>query len=420
MTNRVHLDVRWRLQTTGFGTDRITPVAVPLYHRLGLWAGALLAGLFLLAYAALIPFAVWILYWLTFRSGSVFSPYLIAVVVLLGGLLILSLVKPLVVSSGRVAQPHFLNPEQQPLLFSFVEEVAAIGGLPMPSSIAVDCSVNSCHVRAGGVGGLFRSEFTLVVGLPLVASLRVDQLAGIFAHELGHATQTAAMWPTRFLSSVNAWFSRVACEPDELDQKIASRCEMVCPAARSGLRFAEAIFLPGRVILRLMMWVESAAGSVFLRQMEMEADGYEIRIAGTDAFVATVRELNLLALASQRAVVELSHMWRKGQLVDDYPGFIAALQAGYSESFVRTVLTSMEEGRTGVISAHPCDRQRLALARKKRAEGVLATRLPASALFADYEELCRAVTLEFYDHELHLARQGCELVPVSRAVNDRN
>jgi len=32
--------------------------------------------------------------------------------------LILSLVKPLVARPGRVAEPHRLDPEQQPLLFS--------------------------------------------------------------------------------------------------------------------------------------------------------------------------------------------------------------------------------------------------------------------------------------------------------------
>jgi Zn-dependent protease with chaperone function len=423
MMDRLHHDVRWRLQAMGLGTERIMPVAVPLYYRLELSLGALLASIFVLVYLALIPSIVWGLYRLTSTTGFMLGigprPYSLAVVLLLGCLLIISLVRPLIARPGRVDQPHFLKPEQQPLLFSFVEELAVAGGMPMPSDIAVDCSVNSCHVRAGGVAGLFRSEFTLVVGLPLVASLRLDQLAGVLAHELGHAAQAAAMWPSRFITSMNAWFSRVACEPDELDERIRTRCETAHPAVRLALRFAEVLFRPARVVLRLLMWAESAATSVFLRRMELEADGYQIHIAGTDAFVSTVRELNLLAIAAQRAVVELSHMWRKGQLVDDYPRLIAALRGGYSKGFVRTLLAGLEEGRTGIFSGHPCDRDRVALARKKQAEGILATRLPASALFVDYEELCREVTFEFYDQELHLQRQGCELLPVPRVLNDR-
>jgi Zn-dependent protease with chaperone function len=426
MMTHLRPEIRARLQAMGLATERTSPVLVPAGYRLELTLGALLASLFPLVYLALIPFGVWALYRLIFTSCFVvsvipptYSILSIAVVLLLGGLLILSLLKPLVAGLGRTPQPHFLNPEQEPLLFAFVEELAAIGGMPKPSNVAVDCSVNSCNVRAGGVAGFSRSEFVLVVGLPLVAGLRLDQLAGVLAHELGHAAQTTATWSSRFICTVNAWFSRVACERDELDEEILRRFETARPAARLALRFAQLLFLPGRAVLQLLMCAESAATSLFLRRMELEADGYQIRIAGTDAFVTTVRELNLLELAAQRAVVELSHMWRKGQLVANYPGFIAALRAGYSNGFVRRLVASLEKSRTAIFSAHPCDRYRLALARSKGTQGVLTTSLPASALFVDYEALCREVTLEFYNQELHLGRHGCELVPLPPVFEGR-
>ena len=93
------------------------------------------------------------------------------------------------------------------------------------------------------------------------------------------------------------------------------------------------------------MWAESAATSVFLRRMELEADCYQVRVAGTEAFVSTVLELNLLALAAQRAVIELSRMWRDGELVDNYPGLIAGLRGGYSNGFIQRILAGLERGR---------------------------------------------------------------------------
>ena len=82
---------------------------------------------------------------------------------------------------------HFLTAEKQRLLYAFVTELASGMGVPRPSRIAVDCSVNSYCIFPGGITGLFRSGFDMVVGLPLVAD--VVQLAGVLAHELGHAAR---------------------------------------------------------------------------------------------------------------------------------------------------------------------------------------------------------------------------------------
>jgi hypothetical protein len=56
-----------------------------------------------------------------------------------------------------------------------------------------------CWRKSCGVGGLFRSELMLHVGLPLVAGLHLDQFAGVLAHELAHAAQTEAPRSSRQL-----------------------------------------------------------------------------------------------------------------------------------------------------------------------------------------------------------------------------
>jgi hypothetical protein len=76
----------------------------------------------------------------------------------------------------------------------------------------------------------------------------------------------------------------------------------------------------------------------------------------------------------------------------------------------------MEQGRTAIFSTHPCDRDRIALVRREASEGLLTPDLPPSALLYDYQDLCREVTLEFYDRELHLRREGCRLVGLESVV----
>jgi Zn-dependent protease with chaperone function len=328
----------------------------------------------------------------------------------MGCLLILSLLKPLVSRSGHAAEPHFLKPDEEPLLFGLVKELAAMSGMPEPAAIAVDCNVNSCTVWAGGVAGWLRSRSVLVVGLPLLAGLQLDQFAGVVAHELVHVAQTGR-WSSRFIWGVNAWFSRVASEPDEVDEKILRLCETAGAGAKLGLRFVQMLFQPGRALLQVLMRAESTATFPFLRRMELEADRYQVRVVGTEAFVSTVRELNLLAMAAQRAIIELSRLWKQGQLADNFPGLIVRLRGKYSNGFIQRLLTSLEHGRTAIFSAHPADRDRIALARSEAKEGVLSADLPATTLLSDFQDLCREVTLEFYDRELRLRRDGCPLVP---------
>ncbi len=245
-----------------------------------------------------------------------------------------------------------------------------------------------------------------------MAGLRLDELGGVLAHELGHAAQTTAMRSSRFIWSVHAWFSRVAFEPDAFDEQLLKWLETAGPATSLALRLVQVLSKLGRGVLRLLMVAEGAASSVILRRMELEADRYQARVAGTGAFISTVLEVNLLAYAAQRAVVELSGMKREGRLVDNYPGLIAALRGRYSKEFVQRLLAGLDEGETGRFSAHPCDKDRIALARAEKSRGVLTAGLPAAALFADYDALCRGVTLEFYDQDLRLNRETSELVPL--------
>jgi hypothetical protein len=134
--------------------------------------GAIISSLFLLVYVALIPLLGWAIYRLPSRAGT-YSTAWLPVLLGMGCLTILSLLKPLAARPGQAAEPHFLNPDQQPVLFVLVKELAAMGGRPEPAAIAVDCSVNSYTVGAGGAAGLFRSKSTLVVGLPLLAGLHL-------------------------------------------------------------------------------------------------------------------------------------------------------------------------------------------------------------------------------------------------------
>lgn len=409
-------DIGAQLHATGIAGAHLPPIASSSRYRLGLTLGALLSGVFSFVYLGLIPLVTWRLYLLVSRVHSLVGSLALLVS---GCVLILSFLKPLLARPGRAAEPYPLDPDQQPLLFAFLRELAAKGGMPEPARISVDCGVNCSCVFAGGITGLFRSDLDLVIGLPLVAGLRMDELAGVLAHELGHAAQTTAIWSSRFIWSVNAWFSRVAFERDAVDERILQALETAGPGTRVAWLCAQLLVLPGRGVLQMVKIVKDAATSVFLRRMEREADRYQLHVAGTEAFVSTILEINVLSVAAQRVVVDLSRMWQEGRLVDNYPGLIASVRDRYSKGFVQRLLAGLEQGKTSIFSAHPCDKDRMILARAEEARGVLTLGLPAAVLFADYEALCREVTLELYDQQFHIKRESCDLVPLHQVLQER-
>jgi hypothetical protein len=112
-------------------------------------------------------------------------------------------------------------------------------------------------------------------------------------------------------------------------------------------------------------------------------------------------------------------MWQRRRLVDDFPGLIASLRRGYSAAFVERLRAGMEKSGNRIFSSHPCDRDRMAFARAQATQGLLTPGLPAAALFADYQELCRQATLDYYDRDLRLEREGCNLVPLANVLDKR-
>ena len=77
------------------------------------------------------------------------------------------------------------------------------------------------------------------------------------------------------------------------------------------------------------MVMNGAASAVFWHRAEREADLYQLRVAGSEGFISAILGTNLLSLATQRAVVELSRMWRQRRLADDFPGLVVSIRHRY-------------------------------------------------------------------------------------------
>jgi hypothetical protein len=129
----------------------------------------------------------------------------------------------LVARPAPAPEPHYLQVEKQPLLFALVRSLASKIGVAAPDRMAVDCSVNCYCMFAGGIRGISLSGFALVIGLPLVAGLRLDQVVGVFVHELAHAFEIATMRSSHLIWAIHSWLCDVACRQDGFDLLLQQR-----------------------------------------------------------------------------------------------------------------------------------------------------------------------------------------------------
>ena len=155
-----------------FFSGSIPPVRITAGYRARLFAVLLgLLGLQVL-YLLLIAVVLLLSGFYCFRVLAACLPFNVISVVFFvgppaGGVIAaLFLLKPIVIQPPRPAGPIQLMPENEPLLFEFVDSLCRALGSPRPSRIQVNLQVNA-SADAQGWRGFFLGHLDLTVGLPL-------------------------------------------------------------------------------------------------------------------------------------------------------------------------------------------------------------------------------------------------------------
>ena len=94
--------------------------------------------------------------------------------------------KPILSRPKRKERDWSLDPDDEPLVFAFVNKVCDVVRAPKPKRIDIDTNVNASASFRRGMLSMLGNDLVLTIGLPLVAGLTLRQLAGVLAHEFGH------------------------------------------------------------------------------------------------------------------------------------------------------------------------------------------------------------------------------------------
>ena len=360
-----------------------------------------------LAYAGIIIGITYLVYYHAVHNVSIFSSagggrnsakgalvaYLAPLVA--GVILVLFLIKPLFAKRVVFDKPRSLRQPDEPFLFAFVERVCQAVGAPTPSRIDVDCQVNAAASFRRGVWSMFGSDLVLTIGLPLVAGLNLQQFAGVLAHEFGHFSQGVGMRLSYFVRSLSFWFTRVVYQRDQWDQRLHDLTKTDYRLALFAYFAIVCVWVTRRVLWCLMMLGHLVSGFL-MRQMEFDADKHEARLAGSQAFSSTQRQLRVLGVATQAAYADLNEFYKEGRLGDNLPLLIQAKVKQIPADMLQKVHAAADELKTGLFDTHPSDVERIASAQREQAPGLFQLTTPASALFANFAALSKTCTWDFY------------------------
>jgi hypothetical protein len=329
--------------------------------------------------------------------------FLIYFAPLLAGMVVLFFMfKPLLAGRAKRAQPLALNPSDNPLLYAFIAKICDAVGAPSPTRIDLDCELNASASFRRGFLSMLGHDLVLTIGLPLVANFSARELAGVIAHEFGHFTQGAGMRLSYIIRSINFWFARVAYQRDAWDEALEEwsnevedgRVAIIVWTVQIAVWFS-------RLILKLLLFTGHIISGFMLRQMEYDADAYQIKVVGTETFEVTHRKLATLSAALEVTYKQIHAIWKKNhQLPDNLSELLRQAHDQLPPAILQKIDDTLGLDRTSLFDSHPSAADRIRQARKAGEPGIFHDDRPAAELFSSFEHPARFVTMLHYTDDL--------------------
>lgn len=408
-------------------TGEFAPTRVSFLYQFALVVVAFTMVLLPLIYIGLIGFTGYGVYYHAVhnvailssgRGGSTGPLIVYAGPILVGLVLIFFMVKPFFARAHDAQQPMSISHTDNPMLFAFIGQICRLVEAPLPSRVDVDCQVNASASFRAGLRSLFSNDVVLTIGLPLVAGMNMQQFAGVLAHEFGHFAQGAGMRLTFVIRTISFWFARVVYERDEWDMQLEAWAKGGDLWLSIILHMARGCVWLSRRLLWVLMMIGNAISCFMLRQMEYDADSYEAKLAGSEAFRETSERLRVLGIGSQAAYHDLGESWKNRRLPENFPSYIQHRAATLSPEMLEKINADMDQRKTGVFDTHPADTDRVRAANRLAQPGVFHLTEPAGNLFGDFTALCRQTTKFHYENNLGLNITDENLVALKETLDE--
>lgn len=318
------------------------------------------------------------------------------------------LLKPLLALPRPRAPTVPLAQEQEPDLYDFVADVCEQINVPPPAEILLsnDATLDvrfSADLRAGWG----RGQTTLILGLPLLASLNVRQLAAAVAQAMHGWAPRAAPRSAGVTGAIVGWMQRAAHQPDAIDRRL----EQWHGKAPRFVEWAQRLIAWSRRPLHLNLSLsQRLAGRLFQRRIT-RADAAACRLAGTGDFRRMLEQSRVLAFAAGKTLPALTRLWHeRGQLPDNIAMAVVA-QASHLPGTVHEQLRRQQALQLAQTrSLLPSDSQRLEWLEQTKTSGHYRCASPGAQLFHRFGKLMHDITMRYYHGHLGLAVTSDKLI----------
>lgn len=374
---------------------------------------ALVAPLIYFAVIGLLVLAIWqyYLFIVGHDLGSIYLNILAYAVPGFIGLFLLAFLMSPLFNLGYRDRNIELDKQRYAQLYQLCGKIAQAIGVPAPDSIRVDNEVNASAY--GTSINIIRGKLTLTIGMPLVACMSVEQLLGIVAHEYGHFAQRKSMLAYAWINRVSSWLAGCAYGDgawlatlnkwrDSVDSDLIVMALMAC----------KGLLLAVRSLFRLLFEINLRLTRNMSRQMEYDADQYEVAVVGSKVFVETSKRLHYAAAA--RSIAESLNeqaYFEHNKLVSNSSFATALVLAAMPKALVEQINQQMRQTQTHFYDTHPADYDRIKRGITANQAGMFSNTRAARLLFKDFERLCRSVT--------HKQYRDAELLDIKECLTDR-
>ncbi|GAB4295546.1 MAG: hypothetical protein Kow0096_12470 [Thiohalomonadaceae bacterium] len=328
-----------------------------------------------------------------------------------GLLLAALLLKPLLVLPVRRHSRVTLTTEQEPDLYAFVEDICDQIQVPPPVEIRLshDAALEA-HFREAPRDGLIKGQTVLVLGMPLLVSLNVRQLAAAIAQTMHGWAPREAPRTVRFIERLTDWMHRALHQPDLVDrrlERLRAKAKHAAPLYDSLQRLITWSRLP----LRLDLWFAHLLAHRLFQRRITRADAAARQLAGNADFRYMLEQSRVLAYAAQKTIPTLTRLWHdRGELPDNIAMAVVA-QASYLPADVHQQLRQRQDRHIAQTRAlQASDSQRLAWLDIQQEEGRYRCASDSTLLFRRFGKLMHSITMRYYHQHLRLPVTSKDLI----------
>jgi Zn-dependent protease with chaperone function len=233
-----------------------------------------------------------------------------------------------------------LSPSEAPELFALVETLREQASAPRIHHVRVDGDLNASVTQVPLLGWFGPTRNYLLVGLPLMDALALDEFRAVIAHELGHVSASHG----RF----SAWVYRIRQSWARLQASLEERGHWGAGVFRRFFRWYAPYF--------------AAFSFVLAREHEHEADRAAVEAAGADAAATALSRLDLTARylgghywpGIYGAARESAHPTAK-----PFVELPAAARSSRASEAAQAAIAAVLSERTGTGDTHPSLSDRL-------------------------------------------------------------